>query len=398
MPVRKPKQTVTEQPLSALERLIRSRIQLLLHFPFFGHLAMYLEFVESKAVGTAGTDGRHYFFNPDFIQSLSDEELNFLTAHEVLHPALGHLWRKGERNHSLFNVAADFVINALIKESDPNGKFFKMPQGGCYSPKFKDMNSEQVYDWLEKNAKRIQVIFGTSPKTLDNHDVWDGALDNRIENDPQTWQERLVQASQQQNHGDLPALIRRMLNEILNPQKNWRVLLEEFIAQEVNDYSFTQPDRRFNQAEFLLPSFSEEDNVIREIVFAIDTSGSISQKQFAIFISEVIGCIRQFGGKIKGTLIYCDAEIPEKGVYDLDDVEKSIPVGGGGTSFVPVFEWIESNLNNECAGLVYLTDGMGEFPKKEPSYPVLWVLVDLKVDFLPPVKVPFGHSTKLIVD
>jgi predicted metal-dependent peptidase len=45
--------------------------------------------------------------------------------------------------------------------------------------------------------------------------------------------------------------------------------------------------------------------------------------------------------------------------------------GGGGTSFVPVFKWIEEN-DIEPEALVYLTDMYGDFPSKAPSYPVLW--------------------------
>jgi predicted metal-dependent peptidase len=122
-------------------------------------------------------------------------------------------------------------------------------------------------------------------------------------------------------------------------------------------------------------------------VFAVDTIASIGEKEFSVFLSEILGCMSQFGGKVKGKLIYCDADIPANGVYDLEDVATSMPVGGGGTDFRPVFKWIEDNLD-ECAGLVYLTDGDGYYPQKEGNFPTLWVLTQ-------PYDVSFGITTEI---
>jgi predicted metal-dependent peptidase len=179
------------------------------------------------------------------------------------------------------------------------------------------------------------------------------------------------------------------LKDLTTPQKNWRQLLAEFVEQEVTDYGFSPPDRRFADSDFILPDFSENEDVVKNLVFAVDTSGIITEEHFRTFLSEVVGCISQFGGKVKGKLIYCDAQIPQNGVYDLDDAHKSLPVGGGGTNFVPVFDWIGENLE-DCVGLIYLTDGEGEYPKQVPHYPVLWVLTQ-KYD------VPFGMYTQIVV-
>jgi predicted metal-dependent peptidase len=181
-----------------------------------------------------------------------------------------------------------------------------------------------------------------------------------------------------------------MIGNLTAPQKNWKQILAEFVEQEINDYGFSPPDRRFSWNDIILPDFSEPEDVVKNLVFAIDTSGSIGEREFQVFISEIVGCISQFGGKVKGHLIYCDAEIHNEGVYDLEDVAKSMPVGGGGTDFRPVFDWIRDNLDDDCAGLVYLTDGYGTYPDNSPNYPNLWVLTN-------EYDVPFGMKTQIKV-
>jgi predicted metal-dependent peptidase len=131
------------------------------------------------------------------------------------------------------------------------------------------------------------------------------------------------------------------------------------------------------------------------VVFAVDTSGSVDDNQFNMILTEVIGCIRQFSGNVEGKLLFCDNEIAVDGVYDLLDAEQALPSGGGGTDFRPVFKWVEENLDNECAALVYLTDGEGRFPTEEPPYPVLWILLSKRNR--KQVDVPFGQTAKLDV-
>ena len=380
--------------MSQMDRITKSRIRMLMEYPFFGYLSNFLKLVETRSIPTGATDGKNYFFNPDFIDTLTEEELNFLTAHETLHPALGHIWRGLGKDKLIFNHAADYVINGMIKECDPNQRTFKLIKGTLYDVKFQGMSTEEVYDILindENYVKKARAMaMEGNMGTVDSHDVWEEGKEGSEGHGQEDWQGRVVQSAQNaegKDKGKVPALFKRLLKDLTAPQKNWRQLLAEFVEQEIVDYGFTPPDRRFSHSDIILPDFAEPEDLVKNIVFAVDTSGSIGEKEFSVFLSEVIGCLNQFGGKVKGTLIYCDADIPENGVYDLDDAHKSLPVGGGGTDFRPVFDWIGNNLE-DCVGLVYLTDGQGYYPSSPPYYPVLWVLID-KYD------VPFGLTTEL---
>jgi predicted metal-dependent peptidase len=397
--------------MSQEDRITKSRIQLLMEFPFFGYLSNFLKLVETKSIPTAATDGKRYLYNPDFIDKLNEQEVNFLTAHETLHPALGHLWRWENKDKLIFNHAADYVINAMILECDPQQQTFKIMKGGLYDKKFDGMSTEEVYDILINDKNYVQQAYADQSNgksgTIDSHEMWgegsgdDGDKDSNgkqsgesqgNDNNEEDWQGRVVQAAQAaegSRKGTLPSLIKRLLKDLTQPQKNWKQLLAEFLQQEISDYGFNPPDRRFAHSDIILPDFSEPEDIVKNLVFAVDTSGSIGEKEFSVFLSEILGCMSQFGGKVKGKLIYCDAAIRHDGVYDLEDVTKSIPRGGGGTDFRPVFDWIGENLD-DCAGLVYLTDGAGEYPKQEPKYPVLWVLTS-------PYDVPFGLTTSITV-
>jgi predicted metal-dependent peptidase len=381
------------------DRLVKSRVQLLMEYPFFGQLALYLKLVEDNSIPTAATDGKRYLYNNEFVGNLNDKELNFLTAHETLHAALGHLWRWENKDKLIFNHAADYVINAMIKECDRSESTFKMIKGGLYDKKYEGMSTEEVYDLLINDedyvdkARKNQMA-GIS-ETLDDHSIWEqaDAGSEGSENGQEDWQGRVVQAAQAtegKEKGALPSLIKRMIKDFTSPQKNWKQLLAEFVQCEINDYGFSPPDKRFSDYDFFLPDFSEPEDVIKNLVFAIDTSGSIGDKEFQVFINEIVGCINQFGGKVKGHLLYCDTKISSNGVYDLEDAHKSLPDGGGGTDFRPVFNWVHDNLNDDCVGVVYLTDGEGTYPTKEPIYPTLWVLTQ---DY----NVPFGMTTEIKV-
>jgi predicted metal-dependent peptidase len=392
------------QKKNQIQRIQKSRLELLLKFPFIGQLALHLKIVERPDIKTAATDGRHYFYNAEYIKKLNDKELNFVTAHEVLHVVLLHLWRRQGLNYKLYNIAADYVINAMIKEFDPAGEVFQLTKNCLYNRSYTGMYTEEVYDLLLKNGQaNLEKLLDA---LIDNHDTWyegasqttPGATSGSLRD---MWKSRMVQAwNNHSNHSttNKSSLVKRMFKDLLEPQKNWRQLLKEFLQFEINDYSLLPPNRRMNHmADFgidvIFSDWNAREQEKLKIVFAVDTSGSVDEKQFNMTLTEVLGCIRQFNGNVEGKLIFCDDEIASDGVYDLLDADQALPSGGGGTDFRPVFRWIEQNLDNDCNALVYLTDGEGSFPIQEPPYPVLWILLTRPGS--QPESVPFGQSAVL---
>lgn len=102
------------------------------------------------------------------------------------------------------------------------------------------------------------------------------------------------------SRGLLPRFAQRILGELRKPQTDWQTILNDFIQEEVADYSFSPPDRRFDDCPFFLPDFNGKEDIMEDILFMIDTSASMSDAMITAAYSEIKGAIDQFDGKLKG--------------------------------------------------------------------------------------------------
>ena len=163
------------------------------------------------------------------------------------------------------------------------------------------------------------------------------------------------------------------------------------MTSKVKDgYSWNRPNRRFIGQGTYLPG---TDYVARmgELVIAVDTSGSLNNKELGYFNSH-INRILDTCMPEKVTVLYCDWAIGGTTEYTPDDLPiKLEPVGGGGTSFKPVFKWIEDYANEvEC--LIYFTDGWGDQNEIEtPAVDTVWLTTE-KDEF------PFGEIIKFDIE
>lgn len=129
------------------------------HYKFFGELVYKLRFVYTDLVPTMATDYRHIFINPNFVETMTDEETRFVICHEILHNVMGHQTRRGMRNNKIWNYAADYEINPMLVEEgliSLNGKklVFKSGFEGCYDEKYIGMAAEEIYDLIKNDIKQ----------------------------------------------------------------------------------------------------------------------------------------------------------------------------------------------------------------------------------------------------
>ncbi|HET8913355.1 MAG TPA: hypothetical protein VFN23_17915, partial [Ktedonobacteraceae bacterium] len=141
------------------QRQISSAIlQLRLRAPFFATLALFARIIPSQEHRTAATDGRDIYINPDFWHALTSAERLGLLAHEVLHAALLHVPRRGQRDPFLWNVAADIVVNgAILAESG-----FALPKGHLRNQQLEHLSVEEVYYKLKSQPdlqKMLHLLF-----------------------------------------------------------------------------------------------------------------------------------------------------------------------------------------------------------------------------------------------
>ncbi|MEJ2142966.1 MAG: VWA-like domain-containing protein [Gammaproteobacteria bacterium] len=201
------------------------------------------------------------------------------------------------------------------------------------------------------------------------------------------WQQRMAGAAQSaMQAGKLGGEMARMVDHLLQPQLPWRMLLAKYMnAIARDDYSYTRPSSRRGDPA-IYPSLRSSQ---ADIVIAVDTSGSISDGEVEEFVSEINAIKGQMRARI--TLLACDSALAEECPWTYEAWDKFVMPekikGGGGTSFVPVFEWTE-NQDRQPELLVYFTDAEGEFPEHESVCPTIW-LVKGKA------KVPWGQRIQL---
>lgn len=194
------------------------------------------------------------------------------------------------------------------------------------------------------------------------------------------------------SRGTIPGYAARAFKELREAKIDWRTLLNNFIQEEVNDYSFTPPDRRFNDSPFFLPDFNDIDESVKGVLFMIDTSGSMSDAEITTAYSEVKGAIDQFNGKLQGWLGFFDAAIVEPVEFTNEEEFKIIrPYGGGGTSFNIIFSYVNECMQDKnISSIVILTDGCAPWPKESATngIPTIWLINNEEVN------PPWGESCK----
>lgn len=149
-------------------------------FPLLGVAMANLDTVPAKRLGgeeleTAATDGRHVFYNPDFFDSLPQEQRTFLYAHEVMHVAFNHILRSKGRNHQIWNQATDAVINQILKSEN-----LPMVDGGVDIAEAINKSAEEMYEKLLREHQEKQ-----QQKQNGNDGDGDGGQDNENDDDAQ---------------------------------------------------------------------------------------------------------------------------------------------------------------------------------------------------------------------
>ena len=134
---------------NAKDRLRAARTALVLDHPFFGRLALGMDIQEERLgrTRTMGTNGRGVFYDRKFVDECSDADLIGLFAHEVMHPAMLHHTRRGDRQVGLWNDAADYAINLILQDAG-----FQLPHGPLIDPQYRGMTAEQIYDALKQSS------------------------------------------------------------------------------------------------------------------------------------------------------------------------------------------------------------------------------------------------------
>lgn len=491
-----------------IKRLQNARRNLFSKQPFFALLLMNLKFALDTTCEAVYTDGERVAFNPDFLDKLSDSELEFILMHETMHTALGHPFRKQE-NYDLmcYDMACDIVVNSniyysskkdiksitlkefgvamhktpsgkegyectveevydeLIKtlgkstkikkksgafskggndnsndtlvedNSSPNeesesddttmesceeksggdsksdakkegnqksgfGKGKTLPSNNSQDgPECNDQNNYDLEGLINQlKAKNLEIsqklgkeLIETqkSPteemtELIDDHSFWRG--DDEYNSKRAEWQNYVMQSvdaimekeNAHKGYGGAPLCMKRMIKELTQPEVDWRTVLNEFVQEEICDYSFSPPDKRMDDCPFFLPDFNEKEERIKNVWFLIDTSGSIGDKQIAVAYSEIVSAIDMFDGHLEGLLSFTEVFVTEPIPFcSIEELLEIKPVGGGGNDFSEIFRYMQKNMMDDLpTSIVILTDGYDCYPGESEALgiPVFWLI------------------------
>lgn len=194
--------------------------------------------------------------------------------------------------------------------------------------------------------------------------------------------------------GQMPAHLERFVDSLLEAKVPWTDMLQKALTKTVgkDTTNWNRPHRRrlYTQG-VVMPTYSGFG--AGHIVFCVDTSGSMSDDELSQALGECDRILADCNPK-RVTLIGCDARVETViELFDGDRLSENIPRigGGGGTSFIPPFDWCEEN-GIVPDTLVYFTDTGGTFPTDAPGFPVIWVCSQ---DWVEP---PFGEIIHLEVN
>jgi predicted metal-dependent peptidase len=399
---------------------MQARVQLMLGEPYLASAIARLPVVNADGLGwcdTMATDGYYIYVNPAFCATLTPKEIVFVFAHEVMHCVLGHIDRRQDRQHALWNEAIDYATNLMLVQLG-----MQMPKIGLMDQNYLGMTAEDIYAELKKESESskkknnslsaVAVCSGgggdeegnenseQTPKGWDLHIAPDDMRGQNIRarEFPSSEERKRLRIAlgkpvEEKLRGTMRGLMEGEFKKAGGGEVPWRTLLSRFFTGLRRDnYRLMPPNKKHIWNGLYLPSIGSPGP--SHIVVAIDTSGSMSDRELGLILGE-LDKLRS-ATECRLTLIQCDADIQKVEEFDecsATSFERMRIYGRGGTRFEPVFDWIKEKSRQGVFTfdtLIYLTDGFGSFPDKPPSYPVLWIMVPHCIQ-----QVPFGEVIKL---
>lgn len=399
--------------LLAAGRLIAKR-----KCPYFGALITSLVPTECPGLGTIGvTKDLLLPYDPAWIEQRTQDETGGLYYHETMHVVLDHHGRRGDKNPFIWNCAGDVFINDQGRDMG-----FKFPKGGLFPETFglpKNLTTDEYYGLLLKQAeeavKEAMDKAQAAPGSWKSGNCGSGAgnpmegepesgkgsgsgdkdgegedLGGRSEGEINQIRQRVAEAVRQhaaqpggKGRGSMPLGLDIWAEAALKPAGiPWQTKLARCMRQAVAfrpgavDYSFSRISRRQGGVGFgvgapIIPAFVRP---VPRILFILDTSGSMSKQQLEAGLAEAVAVLKACGAEI--TFMSCDYEVHAVGkVTDPSQLSKLVK-GGGGSSFVPAFEYIRK-MKNPPTLAVFATDGdIGVPPNAPKNLSVIWLLID----------------------
>jgi predicted metal-dependent peptidase len=352
-------------------------------------------------------------YNPEYCKTLNPKQLRAVVMHENIHVMRKDIYRHTDlfkEDRQLANAACDYTGNDIIKQiSEADPQLVEIASGWLWDIKFRDWTSREVYHFLktgqnnqgksEGKPKRDkdpdgneQVTIGSNTYKIgggqDEHDIGQA-----IEATPEQVREITEKINNAIHQGGLLAgrmgiEVPRTITEAADPEVDWREVLREFLtthARGNDEFTWRKYNKRRMADDYYMPTTESEK--VGEIIVAIDTSGSIGQKELAEFAAE-LASICEVAEPDRVRIIWWDHVVHGEQVFtneQYSNIRNLLkPLGGGGTHVGCVSQHIvQHRLESDCVCI--FTDGYVESDILwQIPQPTLW-MVTQNASFSPPV-------------
>lgn len=365
-----------------MERIENALKGLLIKEPFYGLFCLKLHKTIDHSIDTLAVSRKDLSItlrvNPDFFMNY-DEDLQIqLIKHEILHICFGHLFSfKGIDgcDQYLIDLANDYEVNSYIDYIQ--GGLFPQDKGWekCMGTKwyYEQLKSEfENEDSSSVSINSLNVSSGPLGNTLDCHGTWEefnseDTSEDQIIKDTVEGMIKQVADETEKSCGSLPGELVHRIEQLRNrPKKtiNWREVFKRLLG---TIWSIeTKRSRLKENVRFPDNAGSRHKRKARLFV-ALDTSGSLSEKDFQIFFAELHNVWEEGCGI---TIVECDTQCYEPFEYKGKKIE--FVHGRGGTDFHPAIDMFLERKSKYSA-MIYCTDGYCKIPDNCPKN-IIWVL------------------------
>jgi len=371
--------------------------------------------------------------NPEYYDKQDINTKVAILKHELLHIAFEHLGMFDSfKDKQLLNVAADLEINQYIEDhwkgetweglEIENGEFkgVKLPvragtrvyydmlqkeldehdkqqnnqqgqgggsgscnNGGQGQSKQGQGGDKQDQDGSDDEGDNSGSGSGNSESFAewfrgqghgDEHSLWE-EFENMSEAEKKLIKKQIdhqmkeVAEQVQKQRGTIPGELSSYIDKLFEKTEaviDWKSYLRRFGARASKietKKTRKKPNIRFGSGPAI------KINPKRKTLVAIDTSGSVSDKDLVEFFNEIEHIFKS-GTEV--TIMECDSYVHR--TYEYKGLKEDVlrVSGRGGTSFQPVMDEV-LKTPGKYMNIIYLTDGYAPAPDKVPLVPILWV-------------------------
>lgn len=300
------------------EKIRRIKCRLLVQEPFFGHLLSGLTILPHDNISKFQIYGNEIYYNIKYVESLDNQKLANQLLHCLMHIVFCHFVRKKSRTAGIWAMSTDIAVNNIL--SLENNKQID----GVTDQKFKGKAAENIYEVLKLDENNATYGTGSRHNVFDEHiDVNDRTMEE------ETLKNIVESHAMAKMAGKLPGGLESFFKDLLDPQLSWKEILRKYATECFlnEDYSFTNPRKCLLAFDIYCASLFKEEDTLKELWVAVDTSGSISDQNLKEFMTE-ISSLHYLSETTK--VVTCDAVVHSVFTLNIFDKIKTFKFKGRG--------------------------------------------------------------------